>query len=556
MGAWQRILTAASAACALMCVLLALPMQALASDTESSMMFDDDQLIYVSQQHAIQVLQQMKNMGADEIKVSVYWGLIAPDSNSSHRPSFNAADPGDYPSQAWARYDLIDKEAAKLGIKVYFMLQGQAPVWARASLPLQGPPLSIMPKLSEWKAFVEAVGKRYSGSYVPGRESDTSSTPTQNPVSILGIPISLTPDSPTAGASAASTPLPRVSAWELWNEPNERGWLTPYRKQVGGQLRVTQPELYRSLANAAYNGLVATGHRGDTMLIGETANVGYVDPMPFLRDLYCVGGNDQPLRGRAAAAVFCPTTPNAAAFVSANPALFKTSGYAHHPYTFNVAPDRPYPNRTFVGLYNLSTMENTLLRTFSAYHVASPGGVPLYLTEWGYETHPPDPFVTTSLVDQETWLNQGEYMTWQDPYVKALAQFELVDNGPKAGNAPGTRGYWSTFQTGLEFSNGNQKPSFGAWEIPIWVPHPNAGPGVTVWGQLRPAVHTQVQYGLVQYSSSKSGSWTTLQEPQTTSAEGFLVTHVNIPGAGYLRLAWLDPFTGNVLYSRTVQIAG
>ena len=39
-----------------------------------------------------------------------------------------------------------------------------------------------------------------------------------------------------------------------------------------------------------------------------------------------------------------------------------------------------------------------------------------------------------------------------------------------------------------------------------------------------------IQYGLIQYATSTSGTWTTLQEPQTTSSEGFLVTHVKVPG--------------------------
>jgi hypothetical protein len=313
---------------------------------------------------------------------------------------------------------------------------------------------------------------------------------------------------------------------------------------------------YRSLVESAWKGLLSTGHGGDTILVGETANVGRIDPMPFLRDLYCVGNNDRPLRGGAAAALFCPTSGSPSAFASANPGLFHSSGYAHHPYAFDVAPNRPYPNNTFVTLVNLPTMENALNQIFGNYGVGRPGGVPLYLTEWGEETNPPNPFVRTSLGQQETWINEGEFMTWQDPYVKAISQFELVDNGPKAMTAPGSRAYWSTFQMGLEFANGNQKPSYDAFRVPIWLPQARAGSNVTVWGQLRPADHTQIQYGLVEYSTSTSGSWQTLSEPQTTSAKGFLVTHVNIPGAGYVRLAWLDPYTGAVDYSRDVQVSG
>jgi hypothetical protein len=551
MAAWQRIFRAAAAVCALVVALLTLPAHAHASDTESTIMFDDDQLIYQSPQHAIQVLQQMRGLGVDQVKVSVYWGLIAPHPKSGTRPNFNAADPNAYPAAAWTRYDTIVKEAAKLGMSVYLMLQGQAPDWARAPGAIEGPPLSLMPRLSDWQQFVEAVAKRYSGSFVPSRGGATD----VQQISVLGIPLNLGGILPSASAAAAK-PLPRVSNWEIWNEPNERSWLTPYYRKVHGRRLLTQPMLYRSLIDTAWQALIATGHAGDTILIGETANVGLIDPMPFLRDLYCVGGNDLPLRGGAAAALFCPASGTAASFVAAHPGLFHATGYAHHPYAFNTAPNRAYANRTFVTLLNIGTMENALNQIFSAYGVPRTAGVPLYLTEWGEETNPPNPFVHTSLVQQETWLNEGQFMTWQDPYVKAITQFELVDNGPKPKETPGTMAYWSTFQMGLEFANGTHKPSYNAFRIPIWLPQARAGTNVTVWGQLRPADHTQVQYGLIQYSQSTTGTWTTLAEPQTTSSEGFVVAQVNIPGAGYVRLGWLDPYSGNVDYSRTVQVSG
>ena len=55
-----------------------------------------------------------------------------------------------------------------------------------------------------------------------------------------------------------------------------------------------------------------------------------------------------------------------------------------------------------------------------------------------------NPFVRTSLGQQEVWLNEGEYMAWKDPRVRALAQFLLVDDKPRQTAKPGTRAYWST----------------------------------------------------------------------------------------------------------------
>ena len=198
------------------------------------------------------------------------------------------------------------------------------------------------------------------------------------------------------------------------------------------------PALYRGLVDGGYAGLRATGHRGDTILIGET-DVGRHDdadavpPRPLLRR--------QLTTGRCAAApprCLLPHVAEPVRFVATHPGLFQSSGYAHHPYAFDVAAE-PCRPRTGHPRHAVRLRAERLTAIFSAYG-SRPGGVPLYLTEWGYESNPPDPYrPRTSLGDQETWLNEGEYMTWQDPYVKSLAQFELVDNGPKAGNPAGSR---------------------------------------------------------------------------------------------------------------------
>ena len=542
MSSRQRILGVASTLCALICVL---PARALASDTQSAIMIDDNQLIYSTAAHTTQVMSQLHALGVDQVKVSVVWSLIAPNALGAQRPNFDAADPAAYPPGAWSRYDVIVKQAARFGMGVYFMLQGPAPVWARAPGPVQGPVLSRTPIPREWSQFVTAVGRRYSGSYVPGGASNAKPPP-----SLLGLPLGLGGNS----AKPPPAPLPRVSYWEIWNEPNEVSWLTPWFRRQGRRRLYTQPALYRGLVDQAWSALSDTGHTGDTILLGETANVGRLDPIPFVRDLYCVGRSDLPLRGGDAATVGCPTSGSATSFVAAHPGLFDATGYAHHPYAFDLAPNRPYPHRSYVTLQNLPSLEHVLQRIYGAYGRSVPGGVPLYLTEWGYESNPPNPFVRTSLAQQETWINEGEFMSWQYPWVRALAQFELIDDGPKPHTRTGTRLYWSTFQTGLEYSDGARKPSYSAYQIPIWLPRARHGAGVTVWGQLRPADHTTIQYALIQFARGRSTQFTTLSEPSTTSAEGFLVAHVTIPAAGSLRLAWLDPSTGGVEYSRTVTV--
>ena len=353
----------------------------------------------------------------------------------------------------------------------------------------------------------------------------------------------------------AGQPIPRVDYFGIWNEPNEAAWLNPQFKTVHGHEVLTAPAEYRGLVDAAWTSLAATGHAHDTVLVGETASRGWILPTPFIEALYCVGTNLQPLTGKAATEIRCPKSGNRAAFVGAHPGLFQSTGYAHHPYSFDVPPTaRPEPPQA-IGISNLGGFERTLNRIFKSYGQRKAGGVPLYLTEFGYKTNPPNPFVHTSWQEQATWLNQAEFMTFQRPYVRGLAQFLLYDDTPNRAFRPGTRGYWGTYQSGLMTMQGQIKPAYGAFRIPIWLPSTRHGSRLTVWGQLRPADHSQLQYGVLEFRRKGSRTWKNLREVQTSSSEGFLVAHVAIPSAGSLRLEWLDPNGGTAYTSRTVKIS-
>jgi hypothetical protein len=143
-------------------------------------------------------------------------------------------------------------------------------------------------------------------------------------------------------------------------------------------------------------------------------------------------------------------------------------------------------------------------------------------------------------------------MTYKQPYVRALTQFLLVDDKPRAGARPGTRQYWSTPDTGLLNLDGSPKPAYAAFRIPIWVPDPRHGSRVTIWGQLRPADHQASQAARLQFRP-RGGDWTTLTAVVTSNSRGFLVSHVSLPSPGWVRLAWRSP-KGDTFYSRTVVI--
>ncbi|WP_249010012.1 hypothetical protein [Conexibacter sp. DBS9H8] len=530
-----------------------------ADTTEPMILMDDQAFIYASPAQVEANLAQVAHLGVNVVKVSVVWSLVAPDPNATTEPQFDASDPSAYPAGAWARYDRVVNDAKALGLRVYFQLTAPAPLWAinPHNVPGYDHNWSHEPNPRLFGQFVTAVAKRYSGSYVPGAASSagagSSTGASGTGGGVLG-PITGTITSPTSTPPANSgAPLPAVTMWGIWNEPNERGWLSPQVLRVHGHNEPRAAEMVRALYNAGYRALAATGHASDTILIGETASGGDTRVIPFLRELYCVGPRDQPLTGQAAALIDCPTSGNRRSFVIDNPGLFAISGWAHHPYSFSQTPALPFRNAPWViTMANLGVLERNLDRIDSAYR--EPTGLPLYLTEWGYMTNPPNPYVHTTLGEQETWLDEGYYMSYEMPRVKAMAQFELYDSPPVVGARPGSVKYWSNFESGLEYLNGHPKPAYAAFRLPIWLPSQRPGRRVLVWMQIRPAQVAGNRTGVLEFLPAGTSRWRSIARVTTSSPEGFILTHVNIPGRGSLRLAWADPATRAIYFSRTVPI--
>jgi hypothetical protein len=505
---------------------LATPGGALANGRQEMILQDDQQLIYSDAQHVDNVLKSLAAMGVDRVRVSVVWSLVAPKPNSSKRPKFNATDPGSYPTGAWTRWDLLDRTAQRYGVKVYFQPTGPAPNWATAPRRLpQGYRWGhdINPKY--FGQFVQAVGKRYNGGYTPG------------------------------GSSSA---LPAVTYWGIYNEPNIGGWMTPQWKTIKGGKKVeASPAMYRAMADAAWTGLVRTGHRHDTVLVGETAaygagHKGYgasMDPLTFVRAFYCVGKSYRPLKGKTATEIGCPRSGSRSGFVHAHPGLFQTTGWAHHPYDFTNPPSFVRKDPNSAALSSLSRIEKALDRSRRAYRQRT--GQPVFITEWGVQSKNPSPYIKFTRAQQAEFINEGEYMAWKNPRVPSFAQFLLVDAAPNTHYNSSQRQYWGTFQSGLlSWPYDQPKPAFSAFELPLWVPNAKHGGSVEVWGQIRPK---QPRTAALEFQPAGSSAWTTLTDVTASDSEGFFSTHVGLPSAGSLRLDWTGTELGE-MFSRSVPI--
>jgi hypothetical protein len=502
-----------------------------------SMFQDDRALIYSPPTKVVRTLDALRALGVDRLRVTMLWSAIAPDPLAPTAPAgFAPTDPGAYPPGVWAPYDRLLELARARNLAVDLDLTAPGPLWAMSSgAPLPREANHFAPLATSFEHFVIAAGRRYSGRYVP-----------------IG----------------ARTALPRVDYWSIWNEPNQPGWLAPQSAGSGTATVLEAARLYRGYVDAAFTGLNLTGHRRDTILIGELAPEGDelrgpsrpVPPLPFLRALYCVGADARPLTGPAALALACPAaTATAAArreFVGAHPGLFTATGFAHHPYSFFLAPGATMTDPNFVPLADLGRLEQALDRIFAAYAVHR--RLPLYLTEYGYETDPPNPFRGVSVARQSAYLDEGEYLAWRDPRVRTLSQFLLYDSPPDRAYRPGSVGYWSTFQTGLAFSDGQAKPAFYSYRLPIYLPQTTFAPGarVTVWGLLRSAPNAAGQRATLQWQP-RGGAWRAVETILAAGATGALEVRVSLPGTGSVRLAWSPPSARGPLatvHSRAVAV--
>jgi hypothetical protein len=460
-------------------------------------------------------LATMKQFGVDRVRVFLTWKSVAPSPKSTHKPrGFNATDPAAYPASGWGIYDAIDRSAARDGIKVYFDLTGPAPYWAAHGGPRDTNGV-WEPSGHEFKSFVEAVGKRYDGTFDPGDGT-----------------------------------LPAVDYWGIWNEPDYGVDLSP--QTIHGPTVEVAPALYRDLVDAAWSGLHATGHGSDTILIGELAPRGQTSgglpgvfggmvPIRFLRALYCVDSRLRPLRGRFAAQRGCPSTSSGSrSFARRHPGLFRASGFADHPYPQGQAPlvstwvfggENLYTDWT--QLPALERLLDGVQRTYGQHR-----RYPIYNTEFGEQI----PRVSQSKAAY--YLNWFEWLSWRDRRIATFDQYLLVN--PSTGRFP----------SAIEDSHGRRLATYDAFRLPLYMPvtRGRRGRSLEVWGDVRPAKYDGGSNPvLIQFQAGSRGAFTTVKQVMVTSSRGYFDTRVVFPGGGTVRLEW-SYGSGATIQSRSQKI--
>ncbi|MGH2910643.1 MAG: hypothetical protein ACRDK8_15290, partial [Solirubrobacteraceae bacterium] len=475
-------------------------------------------------------LARMKQIGANTVRVMLNWDTVAPSAHSKRAPRFKASDPGAYPAGGWGQWDAIVNAAHTEGIRVELDIIGAPPRWAEArNVPSHylRSDYGWEPNAGDYGQFVRAVATRYSGHFKP---------------------------------AGASTPLPKVSLFSLWNEPNNGQALGPQNigatKKSSGYLQA--PRYYRAMLRTGYGALRHTA-KGATILFGELApdgkgpyhttrrlpfglpgQVSISAPGTYVRTLYCLNSSYRPLTGRAASIAGCPSSARARrSFVRQNPALFHASAFAMHPYASHYAPvtkSRAIPRNDF-PFPVIGRLESTLTRVTGFWHHRRRYNI--WSTEFGYVTSPPQtdkggpPY--PSPVQAAIYLNESEYLSYRNPRIASYAQY-LLNDPAKLKNT-------GLFASGLYTDRGAAKPALTAYRMPVWLPKQRVkkGQSALIWGGARPApagyaaTKTRQQ---VQVQQRQGGAWQTIATVTVSRTTGYFTTHYRFTRSGSVRLAY------------------
>src|SRR5687767_8979192 len=432
-------------ACAAAVAMLSVPSSAPAAPYLISLMQDDDELVYTTLQDRRAALDRMKELGVEAVRVTLLWRVVAPNTDSRRKPrGFNPAKPGEYRHFLWDPYDEVVRLAAARDIEVNLNPTGPGPKWAHKRTRIEPAAQAWRPSPKQYAKFVRAAGRRYSGSYRDENQGGRI--------------------------------LPRIDWWGVWNEPNQPGWLTPQGETKRGVGEVAAaPHLYRALLVAGAKALLRTGHADDLVLIGELAPIGSavkpkgargsLRPGLFLREMFCLTRRFRPFRGAEARARGCRKVGRLGVLER-----FPRLGFGHHPYTRKRAPTKPEPKRDMINIGNINELPRTLDR-IAARTGLLPPEMPIFFTEFGYQTRPPDPFRGISQALQARYINEGDFIAWKHPRVFSSAQFLLYDSPPRTEFPRNSAPYWATFQTGLftGLPEGNAKPAVDAYKFPLVV---------------------------------------------------------------------------------------
>jgi hypothetical protein len=259
---------------------------------------------------------------------------------------------------------------------------------------------------------------------------------------------------------AVQNRFPWIRDWLIWNEPNKAPFMHP-----------VDPKLYvQRLLNPAYAALHAANPslRVAGGVTGPRAGANGMSPITFLRGMRAAGA--------------------------------KLDAYAHNPY-----PEHPRTESPSTGgcrrcdSITMATLDKLLKETQRAWP-----GKRIWLTEYGYQTNPPDRDLGVSYGLQARYIGEAALRVYRAPRVDMLIQFIVRDDTNSAG-----------WQSGFITTTGRVKPSYDAFRFPL-AQASRSGTRTVLWGQIRPRSGVRT-YRLQIY---RGGRWQSVGGTARTNARG------------------------------------
>ena len=328
---------------------------------------------------------------------------------------FQPENPAD-PAYRWESFDEQVRLAKAHGLDPLVTV-AVAPLWAQQGRGLPQGNVKVDP--DELARFAKAAAMRYSGSF---------------------------------GG------LPRVRHWIVWNEPN----LNHYMEPVTVGSRIVAADRYRRMVNEfalAVHGV----DRDNVVIAGALSPFAInapahksVSPLAFMRAFLCMSRGARPK----------PTCRYRARF----------DVWAHHPYTAG-GPTHHAFAKDDVSLGDLPEMRRLLLAATRARKVISRAPVRFWVTEFSWDTRPPDPHpLATPLRLHGRWVAEALYWAWRSG-VDLFTWYFLRDS-PYPSTA-GQAGLW--FYGGQTLTRDVPKPALTAFRVPFVAFRERRG--VLVWGR-------------------------------------------------------------------------
>jgi hypothetical protein len=478
---------------------LAAPTAANAGSKQLSLMQDDAELFGERPgEDPAAAMEEMKDLGVDVLRTNVLFYRVYNDFTDRTRPAgFDASDPSS-PQYNWFYTDRIVSLARANGIKLLFTVSGPGPHWAS-----EQPSKCRGRRLCPWRPnatvfgeFAAAVAKRYRG---------------------------------------------QVDWYSIYNEPNigshtqTNGWIMPQFTRTSAGRVETAGVIYRKLWQAGYKAIAKydPARRG-RVLFGEVAAIS--EPLPKLYAALCLDSSGRPFKGRLRKLNGCGRVSK-----------LNIGGWAIHPYNQGGfgPPNRTTTSKTALPQQYLPRLHRLMKKAAARGRV--PGGKGIYITEFGYQTNPPDRISTITPKRHAQYINESDRLFFGDSRIKTVAQYQLVDVDDV-----------TQYNSGLRFAGGakRKKASYDAYRLPIVVTKKSSSL-VEVYGQVRPARQARLANVFsapeLQFAAPGRG-FATIKRPGLNSV-GIFRTNVRRSGAaaGRWRIKWQNGLIGGVSYSRVAK---